>query len=56
MDSVAFQATLPMKIALLATSEHIIEILETYVASLRGENMEARIFADEATARQWLDG
>ena len=56
MDSVAFQATLPMKITFVAYSEHIIDLCESYIASLETENIEARIFGDEAAARQWVDG
>ncbi len=56
MDSAAFQTTLPMKIAFVANSEKIIGLCETYAASLDTENLEARTFGDEATARQWIDG
>ncbi len=56
MDSVAFQATLPMKIAFVAYSEHFIDLCESYIANLETENMEARTFGDEAAARRWVDG
>ena len=56
MDNVAFKITRAMKAALVANSEDIINLLEHYLASLEVENMEARIFGDEVTARQWVDG
>ena len=56
MDSVAFQNTLPMKIAFIANSKHIIDLCENYAASLETKNMEARTFGDEAAARRWVDG
>ena len=56
MDSVVFRVTLPMKITFVANSEHIIDLCETYIATLDTENMEAQIFANEATVRQWVDG
>ncbi|MFP6743408.1 MAG: hypothetical protein VCD33_17590 [Alphaproteobacteria bacterium] len=55
MDSVAFQNTLPMKIGFIAVSKQIIDLCETYVATLDAEKSEARVFSDEATARQWLE-
>ena len=55
MDSVAFRSTLPMKIAFVANSKHIVDLCEAYAASLDSENMEARTFGDEAAARQWVD-
>jgi hypothetical protein len=56
MDSVAFQVTLPMKIAFVANNQHIIDLCESYIANLETENLEARIFGDDAAARQWVDG
>ncbi len=55
MDSVAFRTTLPMKIAFVTISEPITDFCETYIESLDTENMEARTFGDEATARQWVE-
>ena len=55
MDSVAFRTTLPMRIAFVTISEKIIDYCETYIESLDTENMEARVFSDEATARQWVE-
>ena len=56
MDSIAFRATLSMKIAFITNNEHIIDLCESYAASLDTENMEARTFGDEAAARQWVNG
>ncbi len=55
MDSAAFRTTLPMKIAFVTISEKIVDYCETYIESLDTENMEARVFGDEATARQWVE-
>ncbi len=55
MDSVAFRTTLPMKIAFVTIAENIIDYCESYIESLDTENMEARVFGDEATARQWVE-
>jgi len=54
MDSVAFQVTLSMKIAFVTNNQQIIAICETYIADIDTEAMEARIFEDEAAARQWI--
>jgi hypothetical protein len=55
MDSVAFRTTLPMKIAFVANSKYIIDLCESYAATLETDNMEARTFGDEAAARQWVE-
>jgi predicted methyltransferase len=55
MDSVAFRTTLPMKIAFVSINEKIVDFCETYIESLDTENMEARVFGDAATARQWVE-
>jgi predicted methyltransferase len=55
MDSVAFRTTLPMKIAFVTISEKIVDFCDSYIASLDTENMEARVFGDEAAARQWVE-
>ena len=55
MDSVAFRVSQPIKIAFVTKSQQIIDLCESYAASLDIENMMARTFGDEATARQWLD-
>ena len=56
MDAVAFQSTLPRKIAFVAVSQHIIDICEAYGETLDAEEAESRVFTDEATARQWIGG
>ena len=54
MDKVHTQRTRPMKFALVSDNEQIIKLLEVYVAISEGENMEAQIFTDEASARDWI--
>ena len=44
----------PMKVAFVSDNEHFIKLMEAYVAESESENMEARIFADEANAREWV--
>ena len=56
IDSVAFQNTLPMKICFIAVDKAIIGLCETYSATLDVEESEARVFRDETTARQWVEG
>ena len=54
MDNVHTRITKLIKVALVTDNEHIIKILEAYIAGVESENMEARIFADDADARKWV--
>ena len=44
-----------MKIAFVSIDDQITDFCKTYIESLDIENMEARTFGDEVTARQWVE-
>ncbi len=54
MDGLHAKNTMPIKSAFIAKDENLIELFDAYAAGVESENLEVRIFTDEASARKWV--